>query len=288
MKIYTEPKVWIAHSDCDKEKVTILSEGLDRQLIYIGNDYVEYKIRQGSDIKDVITESISNADIVLAFISNKTNPEDIISQLKRANTYSKKVLVVLDGDSTDISPNLSNIEMAEMISGKPHIYWSIKRTFIDLIGLIKGTEVANSQAIKNDKLKCDNFSVFISKKSEDFELAEKVYNHLINNKITVFLSEKSLPALGSAEYMKAIDNALELAKHLIVVGSKAEYFLSGWVEAEWRVFINEKRSSRKKGNIITIIPEGLDINELPMSLRYYEVIPLNKAGLDNLKNYVID
>lgn len=288
MTIYNEPKVWIAHSICDKEKISILSEGLDRQLISVRNDYVEYKIRQGNDIKDIITDSIANADIVLAFISTDTNPEDIISQLKRANIYYKKIIVVLDGDKKVISPSLNNFELAELISGKPHVYWSVKRTFIDLIDLIKGTEENKVLSLNKSSTENYNFTVFISKKSEDFKLAEKVYNYLQSIGITVFLSEKSLPTVGSAEYMKAIDNALESAKHLIVVGSKGEYFLSGWVEAEWRVFINEKRSKRKTGNIITIIPEGLSVEELPMSLRYYEVIPLTNEGLDNLKNYVLD
>jgi hypothetical protein len=49
--------------------------------------------------------------------------------------------------------------------------------------------------------------------------------------------------------------------------------MSSWVEAEWRVFINEKRAGRKAGNLVTIAVGISDIGTLPISLRYYQVIP---------------
>jgi hypothetical protein len=96
----------------------------------------------------------------------------------------------------------------------------------------------------------------------------------------------SLPKLGNAEYMKAIDEALESSRHMIVLGTSAEHLRSGWVEAEWRVFLNEKRSGRKSGNVVTVITDGMKIAEVPMSLRYYEVVPYKDAFGQRLLDFV--
>lgn len=100
------------------------------------------------------------------------------------------------------------------------------------------------------------------------------------------MSEVSLQALGNADYMKAIDAALEGTKHLVLVGSAIENLQSGWVEAEWRVFINEMRSGRKKGNFVTVIAPEVAPASLPMTLRYYEVIPASEGYLPRVLKYI--
>ena len=86
--------------------------------------------------------------------------------------------------------------------------------------------------------------------------------------------------------MKEIDLALDSARHLVVVTNCVDNVLASWVEAEWRVFINEKRSGRKTGNTITLVAAGMAPGELPMSLRYYEVIPLHGSRGDRLLSYL--
>ena len=269
----------------DRNIARLLSEGLDRQLISVLNDYIEYHIRSGEDENDVITNFIKQSDIVIALITSLTNAEDVISQIKRARSLKKGLLVVLYGNNEFVSPTLSNIELVELLSGSPHIYFAVQRIFIDLVDYIKKSASTN-QRVNVIKKSTSQYAIFISKKSEDFLLAKEVYDYLTKKGHCVFLSEESLQATGSAEYMKAIDEALEQANHLIVVGTKPEYFLSGWVEAEWRVFINEKRSGRKSGNIVTIIPADVSLDNLPMSLRYYEVIPFSDAGLAKLLHFL--
>jgi hypothetical protein len=117
------------------------------------------------------------------------------------------------------------------------------------------------------------YDVFISHKSQDFNFAKPIYEFLLSQNLNVFLSEESLPKLGSADYMKRIDEALENSKHMILIVSLVEHIKSSWVEAEWRVFINEKRSGRKGGNFLTVTVGDLTPDKLPISLRYYEVIP---------------
>jgi hypothetical protein len=129
------------------------------------------------------------------------------------------------------------------------------------------------------------FDVFLSHSSKDASLAKELAEFLTSAGKRVFFSPDSLPALGSAEYMKAIDEALEGSSHFILFGTKKENILSSWVEAEWRLFINEKRSGRKRGNFVTVVSGNLSPAELPLSLRYYEVIPTD-LGFERVLQYI--
>lgn len=128
--------------------------------------------------------------------------------------------------------------------------------------------------------------VFISSKSEDFDYAQQVYTFLKQQGYNVFFSQQSLPDVGSSDYRKEIDRSLDDSKHMIVVTSKKEYVASSWVEAEWGLFINEKRSGRKSGNIITLIIGPMRIEDLPSSLRYYEVIPFDPKAFEKILRYL--
>lgn len=126
----------------------------------------------------------------------------------------------------------------------------------------------------------ETYDVFICHKSKDFEYAKRLYDFLLERRIAAFLSEVCLPKLGSADYMKRIDEALDRCRHMVLIATSVEHILSSWVEAEWRVFINEKRSGRKSGNIVTISVGIKDIASLPISLRYYEIIAYAPDKLD--------
>jgi WD40 repeat protein len=128
--------------------------------------------------------------------------------------------------------------------------------------------------------------VFISAKSDDYEQAQLLFRHLAEAGFQTFFSRESLPQVGSADYRREIDRALDEADHLIVVTSRRENALSPWVEAEWGFFINEKRSGRKRGNLITMAVGGLKPADLPPSLRYYEVIPFDPAAFHVLHGYL--
>ena len=80
------------------------------------------------------------------------------------------------------------------------------------------------------------YDVFISSKSEDYHLAEKVYDFLTNKGLSVFLASKILEKLGESEYASKIDEVLDNSTHLIVVSSKLDYINSKWVKYEWRLF----------------------------------------------------
>jgi hypothetical protein len=94
------------------------------------------------------------------------------------------------------------------------------------------------------------FDVFLSHSSKDSLRAKELADALTAAGKRIFFSPDSLPELGSTDYMKVIDEALEGSRHFILFGTKKENILSSWVEAEWRLFINEMRSGRKSGNFL--------------------------------------
>lgn len=112
------------------------------------------------------------------------------------------------------------------------------------------------------------YDIFISCKSEDYPFARKVYQYLREHNYNVFLADTELRKKGNAEYGEIIDEALDSATHMVIVATKPEYIMSAYVKSGWRTFIEEKRSGRKKGNIVTLIE--FTISDLPISLRHFQ------------------
>lgn len=117
------------------------------------------------------------------------------------------------------------------------------------------------------------YDVFISCKSEDYPFAREVYQYLKRQNYNVFFADTELRKNGDSEYGKIIDKALCSATHMIVISTKPEYICSSYVENEWRVFLEEKRSGRKKGNITTIV--NFPIEFLPIGLRHFQSFDIN-------------
>ncbi len=129
----------------------------------------------------------------------------------------------------------------------------------------------------------DEIDVFLSHKSGDNHLAIKISDYLTSKGLKVFNPDHFLI---SADYSNLIDEALTKSKHLIVIGSSVEYITSSWVEAEWRFFLNRKRSGKTNGNLITVVTEDVKIGDLPPSLQNYEVIVFDENNFEKILNYV--
>lgn len=127
----------------------------------------------------------------------------------------------------------------------------------------------------------NKYDVFISSKSEDYPLANQIYEFLVNHGINVFFADVRLKELGAAEYSEAIDNAIDNARHMIVVGSTRENIESKWVKTEWRSFSDELRAERKSGNLITVL-HGISPSDLPLTLRNVQ-----SFTFDNFQNDIL-
>ncbi len=129
------------------------------------------------------------------------------------------------------------------------------------------------------------YDIFISSKSEDYKLARNVYTFLVKLGYRVFLADAELRKKGNSEYGKVIDIALESSRHFILVASNSDFIVSPYVESEWRIFIEEIRAGRKKGNLLTILKD-VDISTLPISLRRYQSFPY--SDFYQIKDYLPD
>lgn len=124
------------------------------------------------------------------------------------------------------------------------------------------------------------YDIFISCKSDDYQLGRQVYDYLNGHAQfakRIFLADKELRKLGVADYGKAIDKALETATHMIVVCSNPEFLdeeKSPYVYSEWHTFTEEMRSGRKKGNIMTILANNVKIDDLPIAIRNSQSFPI--------------
>lgn len=128
--------------------------------------------------------------------------------------------------------------------------------------------------------------VFISANSSDFSFAWIVHDFLTEHGLSVFFCEKSLPLVGESDYRKQIFKAIDKAQHMVVVTSSKSNAESDWVQDEWGTFLNEKRSKRKTGNLVTVVTGELRPENLPIELRQQQVISLNDEGLNKLISYV--
>ena len=126
------------------------------------------------------------------------------------------------------------------------------------------------------------YDVFISCKSEDYNIGRQVYEYLTNYRglnLNVFMADKELRKRGNADYGKVIDEALDSSPHLVIVSSNADYLkeeTSSYVYEEWHTFVEEIRSGRKKGNIITIFTDGVNLKDVPIAIRNRQSFPFTE------------
>jgi len=128
----------------------------------------------------------------------------------------------------------------------------------------------------------NNFDVFISVKSEDYELGKYIYNFLLENGYNPFLANETIRKMGQADYGKQIDEAINSCKHMIVFSSSVEYISTTYVQYEWSLFNEELKTGRKIGNLLTILTDDIEIDDLPIALRNRQSLKFNNFKDDLL------
>ena len=103
-----------------------------------------------------------------------------------------------------------------------------------------------------------------SGKTRDYELAADLHRTLKAKGIETFFSEKDLSTL---DFRDEIDDALDEAEILVVVGTNKDHLESKNVKYEWRSFQEDLLGGYKpNGQIYTYI-EGMKQEQLPRALR---------------------
>lgn len=100
------------------------------------------------------------------------------------------------------------------------------------------------------------------------------------------MSNVSLESLGISEYKKAIDDALDVAKILVAVGTSRENLEWRWVRYEWDSFFNDILSGVKPTGRVFAYVEGVRILDLPRSLRQAQTFIHEDDSLETLSNFI--
>lgn len=122
--------------------------------------------------------------------------------------------------------------------------------------------------------------------TEDSVLAEDVYKHLISRGHTVFLSTYDLRQQGVSAYKRSIDHALDVANTLIVIGTSVSHIESEWVRYEWDSFFNDMISGVKPNGRLFCYLHGIELRQLPRTLRQCQAICHSEGSLDQLSDFV--
>lgn len=149
-------------------------------------------------------------------------------------------------------------------------------------------EIANLQKdilaiVKNEK----PFDVFIcyketdenGKRTVDSALANDIYYQLTQEGMKVFYAAITLEDKLGVEYEPYIFAALNSAKVMLVVGTKAEYFDAVWVKNEWSRYLKLMKNDRSK--LLVPCYRDMDAYDLPEEFSHLQAQDMSKIGFVN-------
>lgn len=124
----------------------------------------------------------------------------------------------------------------------------------------------------------ESFDIFISFKNtddnghltEDSKIAEMVYKEFCSRKLPAFYSNITLLKLGESVYKRSIDNALDSAKILILIGTDLKHIQSRWIKYEWESFHTDILNGIKRDGEIITYTQNINAHSLPRPLRSYQ------------------
>ncbi|MDR1643721.1 MAG: toll/interleukin-1 receptor domain-containing protein [Clostridiales bacterium] len=128
------------------------------------------------------------------------------------------------------------------------------------------------------------FDVFICYKetsesgtrTKDSALAQDIYYKLAEAGYRVFFSRITLEDKLGTAYEPYIFSALNSAKVMLVVGTKAEHFNAVWVKNEWSRYLAIMKKDKRR----VLIPcyQGMDAYDLPEQLSFLQSQDMSKIG----------
>lgn len=116
---------------------------------------------------------------------------------------------------------------------------------------------------------------FCRVRTKSKRFAQELYYELGKKAIGYFFARKSLESKLGAEYEPIIFAALNSAKVMIVLGTKAENFNAVWVRNEWSRFMHMSKDAHK---IIIPTYRGISPYELPVELSALQSQDMSKIG----------
>ncbi len=137
-----------------------------------------------------------------------------------------------------------------------------------------------------------DYQVFISFKNtdnneftQDKEIAEALYRYLSERGIKTFYSNITLFDFGEAAYKEVIDDALDEAKMMVVIGSKKDFLTSKWCKYEWFTYQQNILANIVEGSIVTYLG-NMELADVPTGLRHYQSFKLDQASVETVGDFI--
>lgn len=118
------------------------------------------------------------------------------------------------------------------------------------------------------------YDVFLSYRHEDADIARNVYHYLNSKLIHTFFDKVTLPELSESDYDDAIMNALDHARHFLVIITDLAQLDTYWIKLEMKTFHHEMVEGRKQdSNFIMLVSDRvydqiIGSNKTTIPLRY--------------------
>lgn len=138
------------------------------------------------------------------------------------------------------------------------------------------------------------YEIFISfKHSEadgsltaDYRIARELYEYLTEKGLRTFFSNETFKDLGTSVYKQKIDEILDTAKVLIVVGTSREHLESNWVRYEWDSFSADILDGIKTNGKMFSYLDRMSPSELPRTLRRCQAFERKDTSLEQVYRYI--
>lgn len=126
------------------------------------------------------------------------------------------------------------------------------------------------------------------RRTTDYVFADDLYVELFNRGVSVALSESMSSKSGQSDYIKDMQNILDTARILVVVGSRREYLSSIDVEYAYESFSGDIQKGKKQNAHIVCCMKDIPINEVPKSLVLCHNIPLVSDDCKGAADYIVN
>ena len=259
-------------------KKTLFQAGVIKDFMDNHNDLyfryksLFYKIEKWDKRKNNIIVNLQNdLEKKNILLLKSQNREERLCQLENSLEYIKQLykkrieekLLMTDASSL-VNAIISNSTVL------PTILENTIKRYLEKDALIKSIIDDVKEKVKNK-----GFNVFISCKSEDYELGEDVYAFLKSKGYKPFIASKSLREVGNDNYSAVISEVIDICQNMIVFASELLYVETPYVKSEWNMFCNEVKAGRKKGKLLTLLQDPKQGVFLPIDLRSREVLPIS-------------
>lgn len=218
--------------------------------------------------EDILREDNSDADAHWGLVLSKFGIEYVLdpkTQERKPTCHRTQTQSILSDPDYLAAIQYSDIEARKVIENEAKRINDIQTKILEI----------SQKEEPYDIFICYKETDELGNRTEDSTLAQEIYYELKKKGYRVFFARKTLESKLGTEYEPIIFAALNSAKVMIVVGTKAEYFNAVWVKNEWSRFIHMSKDAHK-----TIIPayRGISPYELPAELSSLQSQDMSKIG----------